>query len=287
MAHVGVETSAQLEIAAHMSPMRNAPIGIFDSGLGGLSVWHEIVQMMPAEDVLYLADSAYVPYGTRPRHEILNRSIAVAGYLVDQGVKLVVVACNTASAVAIDELREAYPDTTFVGLEPAVKPALGMSMTGRVGVLATPRTVSGDRLRVLIEHWADGVQVRTIAGNGMVELVEAGVLTGSEVDAVLAPILDPLLAEKCDVLVLGCTHYPFLRAAIQEYVGPAVRLIDSGHAIARRTLSLLQAAHMLHDRGEPGATTVNTTGNAAEAERVAQLLTGRELTVSHSDIPAS
>lgn len=263
---------------------RNAPIGIFDSGIGGLSVWQEITAMMPAENAIYIADSAFVPYGVRPPEEIRARSIAVAGFLIEQGAKLVVVACNTASAVAIDELRSAYPDVTFVGLEPAVKPALGMSMTGRVGVLATPRTVSGDRLRVLIEHWSDGVQVHSIAGNGMVELVEGGRLTGDEVDAIIGPILDPLLAEDVDVVVLGCTHYPFLRDAIQTYVGASVRVIDSGNAIARRTLSLLQAQRILHDRGQAGVLTMFTTGNASETTRVASKLLGREEVASHVDV---
>lgn len=267
-----------------MTAHHNAPIGIFDSGLGGLSVWREIAAMMPAEDVIYIADSAYVPYGVRPPEEIRERSIAVARFLIERGVKLVVVACNTASAIAIDDLRAAFPETTFVGLEPAVKPAVGMSMTGRVGVLATPRTVSGQRLRVLIEHWSDGVQVHSIAGNGMVELVEAGVLEGEAVNAVLRPVLDPLLADNVDVLVLGCTHYPFLRDAIQAYIGPDVRIIDSGNAIARRTLSLLQERHMLHDRGQPGSIAFTTTGDPADARRVVKVLVGRDLDVEHVDV---
>ncbi|MCO5216988.1 MAG: glutamate racemase [Thermomicrobiales bacterium] len=267
-----------------MTPDRNAPIGIFDSGIGGLSVWREIAAMIPAEQVRYIADSAFVPYGVRPPEEIRARSIAVAGFLIEHGVKLVVVACNTASAVAIDELRATFPQMQFVGLEPAVKPAVGMTMTGRVGVLATPRTVSGDRLRVLIEHWSDGVQVHTIAGNGMVELVEAGALGGEEVDRVIGPILDPLLAQDTDVLVLGCTHYPFLRDAIQTYVGTGVRVIDSGNAVARRTLSLLQHGHMLHERGKPGSIELFTTGDANDATRVVELITGRAMPVTHVDV---
>lgn len=279
-----MEAPAWLEVANGMNKPRNAPIGVFDSGLGGLSVWRELDVMIPAEKVLYIADSAYVPYGTRPPEEIRARSIAVTRFLIARGVKLVVVACNTASAIAIDDLRAKFPDTQFVGLEPAVKPAVGMSLTGRVGVLATPRTVSGDRLRVLIEHWADGVKVHSIAGNGMVELVEAGQLEGEKVNQVLAPILDPLLDLDVDVLVLGCTHYPFLRQAIERYVGPDVRVIDSGEAIARRTMNLLQTDRMLHERGVLGALTMFTTGNAAEASRVASQLLGREIAVEHVEL---
>lgn len=263
---------------------RNAPIGIFDSGLGGLSVWREIDVMLPSERFRYIADSAYVPYGVRSPEEIRQRSLNVAAHLIAQGVKLIVVACNTASAIAIDTLREAWPETQFIGLEPAVKPAVAMSMTGRVGVLATPRTVTGDRLRILIEHWADGVEVRRIAGNGLVELVEAGLTDGAAVEAVLAPMLDPLLKESCDVLVLGCTHYPFLRGAIERYVGPDVRVIDSGEAIARRTMSLLQAQQLLHDRGSRGTTLLETTGNPDDARRVAKHLTGVEFDVQRVEI---
>lgn len=265
-----------------MNAHRNAPVGVFDSGLGGLSVWRELDAMIPAEDVLYIADSAYVPYGTRSPEEIRARSIAVSGFLIERGVKLVVVACNTASAIAIDDLRTTFPDTQFVGLEPAVKPAIGMSLSGRVGVLATPRTVSGDRLRVLIENWSDGVKVHSIAGNGMVELVEAGNLEGDDVTQVLAPILDPLLQEDVDVLVLGCTHYPFLRSALEQYVGKDVRVIDSGEAIARRTMNLLQVDRMLHERGVLGSLTMFTTGDADAASRVASQLLGREIAVQHA-----
>ena len=269
-----------------MTPQRNAPIGVFDSGLGGLSVWRELDAMIPAEDALYIADSAYVPYGTRSPEEIRGRSIAVTQFLIDRGVKLGVVACNTASAIAIDDLRATFPEMKFVGLEPAVKPAVGMSLTGRVGVLATPRTVSGDRLRVLIEHWADGVQVHSIAANGMVELVESGVLLGEQVDTVLSPILDPLLEQQVDVIVLGCTHYPFLRDAIEAYTGPGVRVIDSGEAIARRTMNLLQADRMLHERGVLGSLNMFTTGDAEGASRVASKLLGRELEVLPADVQA-
>lgn len=267
-----------------MNVHRNAPVGVFDSGLGGLSVWNEIDQMLPAEDFLYIADTAYVPYGVRSPEEIRARSIAVAGFLIARGVKLVVVACNTASAIAIDDLRREFPEALFVGLEPAVKPALGMTMTGRVGVLATPRTVSGDRLRLLIETWSDGVKVHSIAGNGMVELVEAGMLEGDPVDQVLAPILDPLLEQQTDVIVLGCTHYPFLRPAIERYVGPDVRVIDSGNAIARRTMNLLQNARMLHDRGQLGWMKMFTTGDADHARRVTNQLIGRDFDVTHVDL---
>ena len=146
--------------------------------------------------------------------------------------------------------------------------------------------MAGDRLRVLIEHWADGVQVHSIAGNGMVELVESGSLSGPAVDAVLSPILDPLMEEHVDVLVLGCTHYPFLRQAVSSYVGPEIRIIDSGEAIARRTMNLLQEDRLLHERGELGWLQMYTTGDAESASRVASVLLGRDVRVEHRDIPS-
>lgn len=263
---------------------RNAPIGLFDSGVGGLSVYQEIRRMLPAEDVIYVADSAYCPYGTRQPDEIRARSEVIAGWLAAAGVKLVVAACNTASAMAIDHLRQHFPQLPFVGLEPAVKPAVAMSMTGRVGVLATPRTVIGDRLRVLIDHWAEDVEVRTIAGNGLVELVEAGTLHGEAVRRTLGPLLDPLLNERVDVIVLGCTHYPFLRSEIEAHAGDRVRVIDSGQAIARRTLSLLQANHLLHARGKVGSFRMVTTGSAVQTAQVSTMLLGAPVAVDHLDL---
>jgi glutamate racemase len=263
-----------------MMPPRtpDSPIGIFDSGFGGLSVYREVRQMLPTEDVIYVADGAYVPYGSRTPEEIIERSDRIARYLIDRGVKLVIVACNTASAYAIDVLRERYPAIPFIGLEPAVKPAVAQTITGQIGVLATPRTVSGERLHRLIERWAGGVTVNRVAGEGMVELVEAGVLEGPAVDSVIRPLLDQMLKVRCDVIVLGCTHYPFLRRPIMEYVGADVRVIDSGVAIARRALSLLQSSGVRREGGEAGSFRLLTTAPPEETSRVATALLGREIT---------
>jgi glutamate racemase len=259
----------------------DAPIGIFDSGFGGLSVYREVRAMLPFEDVIYVADSAYVPYGSRTPAEILERSDRIVRYLIDEGVKLVIVACNTASAVAIDHLRQKHPDLTFVALEPAVKPAVTMTQSGHVGVLATARTVSGDRLHRLIDRWASGVTVETVAGQGMVELVESGTLDGDEVRSVMAPLLDPMLESGVDVIVLGCTHYPFLRRAIRDYVGPSVRVIDSGVAVARRTLSVLQSAGLLREREDAGSFRLMTTAAEVENSRIASALLGRTVEAHH------
>ncbi len=253
------------------------PIGIFDSGLGGLSVYEEIRELLPSEDVIYFADSAYCPYGTRPPAEIDERSELISRMLLARGAKVIVVACNTASSVAIWHLREVFPGVSFIGLEPAVKPAVEQTKSGKVGVLATPRTVAGERLRWLIERYANGVEVHTVAATGLVELVEEGVLAGDAVQAALAPLLDPMLEAGVDEVVLGCTHYPFLRDEIERYMGPGVNVIDSGKAIARRTEFLLDGAGALTTRETPGTFTLLTSGDAAFVGDVAATLLGRKV----------
>jgi len=248
------------------------PIGMFDSGLGGLSVYREIRKHLPAEDVIYYADSAYCPYGTRTRSEIRHRCYAISRLLIEQGAKVIVVACNTATSMAIDFMRASFPQIPFVGLEPAVKPAAAITESGRVGVLATPRTVSGDRLRWLIETHASGAEVRTTPGNGLVELVEAGTLRGADVVDTIRPMLEPMLDAGVDVVVLGCTHYPFLRDEIQAFVGPDVAVIDSGAAIARRVGSVLRANDLMLTSELPGYFRLMTSAPEDEISRVASLL---------------
>lgn len=255
------------------------PIGLFDSGLGGLSVYREIRKHLPAENVIYYADSAYCPYGIRTHEEIRRRCHAISRLLIEQGAKIIVVACNTATSVAIDFLRASFPQIPFVGLEPAVKPAAAITNTGRVGVLATPRTVSGDRLRWLIETHASGAEVRTTPGNGLVELVEAGTLYGPEVVATIQPMLEPMLEAGVDVVVLGCTHYPFLRDEIQQFVGPDVAVIDSGAAIARRVASVLRANLLLNESDAIGTFQLRTSAPAEGISEVASLLLNENLPV--------
>jgi len=253
------------------------PIGMFDSGLGGLSVYREIRALLPVEDIIYYADCAYCPYGTRSPEEIRNRSRLIAGMLLEQGAKVIVVACNTASAMAIEDLRQSFPGVSFVGLEPAVKPAVKLTRSGKVGVLATPRTVTGERLRWLIETHGGGVEVRTVAATGLVELVEAGTLRGPEVRAALRPLLDPMLAVGVDVVVLGCTHYPFLRDEIEAYAGPGVTVIDSGLAIGRRTRQVLVDPGLLSSGFTHGRLQLLTSGEAESVRAVAESLIGEPI----------
>jgi glutamate racemase len=263
------------------------PIGIFDSGLGGLSVYREVRALLPHEDVVYYADSAYCPYGTRDPDDIRGRCRAISRLLIDRGAKIIVVACNTATSMAIDHLRARFPEVAFVGLEPAVKPAAALTRSGKVGVLATPRTVTGERLRWLIETHASGVEVRTIPGNGLVELVEAGTLEGDAVIDTLRPMLEPMREAGVDAVVLGCTHYPFLRATIEACMGPDVAVLDSGTAIARRTATFLEFHRMLNPSVLPGALTMLTSAPADGISHVASTLLATPVVAAQVEVSAS
>jgi glutamate racemase len=238
-----------------------APVAVFDSGLGGLWVLHEIRSHLPAEDLLYLADSDWCPYGPRPRDEVRERSVQVGRWLQDRGAKMLVVACNTASGAALEALREAL-EIPVVGMEPAVKPAVRDTRAGRIGVLATEGTLASERFaRLLRDHCAD-VQVVARPGTGLVEMVEGGRLSGDALRGVLEPVLAPFREAEVDTLVLGCTHYPFLASAIGEVLGPDVRLVDSAPAIARQTRRVLEERGLLAEGGE-GRVRVLTTGDPA------------------------
>ena len=257
-----------------------SPIGIFDSGLGGLSVLREIRSLLPAEDVVYYADCAHCPYGEQPSEAILARSLAITGVLVERGAKVVVVACNTASSVALSSLRAAYPGVLIVGLVPALKPAVAATRSGRIGVLATPRTVAGDLLAALIREHARGTEVHLVPAPGLVDLVESGETTGPRVEAALRPLLAPLLTRGVDTLVLGCTHYPFLRVAIRGLIGREVALIDSGEAIARRTREVLDGRALRRDQDRLGSLTLLTSGGAEDGGAVASRLLGEPVAVT-------
>ena len=216
--------------------MSDSPsIGIFDSGVGGLSVWREVVRQLPHEDTIYLADQAHMPYGARQLAEVRELSETITRFLLDRGAKAVVVACNTASAAALHHLRRTFPEVPFVGMEPAVKPAVERTHNGVVAVIATQATFQGELFASLVERYADDVQVLTQACPGLAEAVEAGALDAPETEALLRQHLPPLIEAGVDQLVLGCTHYPFLRPAIERIVGANVAVIDPAPAVARQT----------------------------------------------------
>lgn len=250
-----------------------APIGVFDSGVGGLSVLAELRRALPHEDFFYLADTAHVPIGARPDDEIRDLTARAVAAMHGRGVKAVVVACNTASAFSLAHLRSQY-DLPIIGLVPAVKPAVKATRTGVVGVLATPGTLRGTLLSDVIREFAGpaGVQVLQAVSTELVPLVEAGEANGERTRAILRQILQPLADAGADQLVLGCTHYPFLAGSIRAEFGDTFALVDSGAAVARHTRDVLAKAHLLNERTAGGAVHYCVTGDpAASLDVVRQL----------------
>ena len=244
-------------------------IGVFDSGVGGLSVLRAIRQQLPDEPFIYLADQAHVPYGQRSLEEVRSFSEGLTHYLLAQGCKLIVVACNTASAAALHHLRHTFPEVPFVGMEPAVKPAAEHTRSGIVGVLATPATFQGALYASVVERFAQGVNLMQHTCPGLVQQIEAGQLDGPETRSILEEALLPMLAEGIDTVVLGCTHYPFVIPLIREIAGPQVRVIDPAPAVARQVGRLLENQG-LHDLpGTPPRQRFLTTG---DPQRLAQML---------------
>ena len=225
--------------------MSGAPIGLFDSGVGGLSIWRQVVHALPSESLLYVADQANVPYGHRSADEIQANSLGIADYLVAQGCKAIVVACNTASAVALEPLRQRFSQLPILGLEPAVKPAVQLTRSGVVGVMATPATFQGQLYRATVGRYATAVQVVEQVCVGLAELVEQGDLEGPDCDARLMGYLQPMLDAGADTIVLGCTHYPFVIESIRRLVGPAMAVLDPAPAVARHLADVLGQAGLL------------------------------------------
>jgi glutamate racemase len=249
--------------------MTSAPIGIFDSGVGGLSVLRAVRELLPAEDLLYLADQAHVPYGPRPMEEVRSFSNAITEYLLSRGAKMIVVACNTASAAALHHLRQTFPDVPFVGMEPAVKPAAERTETGVVGVLATPATFQGELYASVVERFARGVMLLQNTCAGLVEEIEAGNLDGGETAKILEGAIKPMLAANIDTIVLGCTHYPFVIPLIQSIAGEDVRVIDPAPAIARQVQRLLEQHDLAAPHDRLGVTTLLTTGEISRLQQFA------------------
>jgi glutamate racemase len=248
------------------------PVGLFDSGVGGLTILREVRRQFPSEQCLYFADSRECPYGTKPVIEIQRRCETVVDFLLDRGAKTIMVACNAASVSALAHLRARY-SVPFVGIVPAVKPAAKLTRSGKIGVLTTPTTAGSEPLAQLIEQFAYGVSVKTQVCPGLVPLVEQGNVDGPEVRNLLDRYLSALLDAGVDVIVLGCTHYPFLGAQIAERCGPGVTLIDPADAVARQLGRVLDA-ESLAASGAGGATRYYTSGEASEFERVLTRLAG-------------
>jgi len=247
-------------------------VGVFDSGVGGLSVVRALIALVPSQSLLYVADNAHCPYGPRPASEIITFAQGITRYLLAQGCEVIVVACNTASAAALEPLREAFPETPFVGMVPAIKPAAALTQTGVVGVLATEGTLHGRLYEDIVERWAHGVRVVSRTCPGLVERVENGEESTSETEHILRACLAPLLAEGMDVLVLGCTHYPFLIPVLQRLLPERATIVEPSMAIAKQTRRVLAERGLLRTGGPPGTRRYAATGDPAALQRALDYL---------------
>jgi glutamate racemase len=263
---------------------RTAPIGVFDSGVGGLTILTALQRALPQEDFIYIGDTAHCPYGTRSEAEVVDLSLRACRFLVQRNVKLIVVACNTASQSALNILRATYP-VPFVGVVPAVKPAARITRSGRIGVIATNQAARAAYLQQLIDHFAEGIEVEAIGSPEMVTLAEQGEFDGPHVEEVVKRTLQPLLDKGVDVIVLGCTHFPALRPTIERLAGKRVQVIDSGAAIARRTYSILESEDFLHpDSSTRGNLEVWCSGEPEAFSKVASKLLGYPVTAQQTAI---
>ncbi|WP_208279788.1 glutamate racemase [Massilia oculi] len=249
----------------------DAPVGIFDSGVGGLSVLRHIQAQLPHEHLLYLADTGFAPYGDKPEHIVVERVLAIGDFLLAQGAKALVVACNTATVAAVRELRERHPGMPIVGVEPGLKPAASLTRSGKVGVLATERTLRGAKFLQLRDqiHLDSGAEFLLQPCVGLADQIEFGELDSAATSAMLERFIMPLLTQGADTLVLGCTHYPLVRASIERLLKdagrPDVALVDTGDAVARQLARLLAGAGLLRAQGNLPASLTGYTSASATA----------------------
>ena len=256
------------------------PIGVFDSGLGGLTVLREIRRLLPGEDLLYVADSAHAPYGDKSMAFIESRSIAITEFLLERGAKAIVVACNTATGAAAKLLRTRY-SVPLIAMEPAVKPAVERTRSGVVAVLATRQTLASHNFSVLLGRLETDADILLQPCPGLVERVEAGDLAGEGTRELLRGYLEPLLARGADTLVLGCTHYPLLTPLIQELVGPEVLILDSGMGVARQVRRRLSEAELLAPEARTGRAHFWTSAHPARMHALMARLWAGEVELAH------
>ena len=263
-------------------PSADAPIGIFDSGVGGLSVLRHVRALLPAEELLYFADSGFAPYGEKPEAVIVERVLAIAAFFLRFKVKAIVVACNTATAAAIAALRATYPGLQVVGVEPGLKPAASLTKTGTVGVLATPATLASDKFQKLQQQVTEstGKQFLAQACNGLADQIEKGELNSRETAMLVERYVAPLIRQQADTLVLGCTHYPFVQSLIEKAVanaGHSVTLVDTGEPVARQLQRLLLQHGLLRAGRAAGPLSAYTTGSRTALSSAFRVLLGLEV----------
>jgi glutamate racemase len=268
----GISEGRQLRLLGRLETLSDSrPIGLFDSGLGGLAVLKEVQRQWPTENILFFADQGRLPYGPRPTSEIRFFAEQITNFLLAHQAKVIVVACNTASAAALAHLRQTFPNVPFVGMEPAVKPAAEQTQSKVVGVIATQSTCQSEVFSSVVERFAKDVKVLPQACPGLVTQVEAGEFDSSKTNALLHEYLDPMLAAGIDSLVLACTHYTFLTTAIQQVVGPNVRIIDPAPAVAK------QAGRVIEFNDSPKILSVQAFTTGTDPSALATQLLGQSL----------
>jgi glutamate racemase len=258
-------------------------VGVFDSGVGGLSVLSRIRQYLPGEHLLYVADSAYLPYGCKTSAEVQRRCLLVSEFLLNQGIKALVIACNTATSVAVQTLRDEL-DIPVIGMEPPVKPAVHSSKGGVVGVLATSGTLNSDKFNRLKSRFAVQAELIVQPCPGLVELIEQGDLQTDQISRLLASCLQPLLDKGVDTLVLGCTHYPFVLPLIRQIAGDGISIVDTGDAIARELKRQLHTCRLLSEKHQGGNVQFWSTGDIAVVQPVMSRLWHEQLSLNNLDL---
>ncbi|MCR2746257.1 glutamate racemase [Limnobacter parvus] len=255
-----------------------ARVGVFDSGVGGLSVLQALLTLLPEEKFDFVADERYLPYGDKPQHEIIERVLSLSNWLRKQGCKAMVVACNTATAAGASQARAMHANWPIVGIEPAVKPASLMTQTGVVGILATTNTVASERFKTLVERFDPLAQVIAQPCPGLVQLIETTPMPHAEIEVLLKPVVDDLLQKRADVIVLGCTHYPFVADIISRLAGPGVSVIETGMPVARQLKARLESTNSLNTQlnAESDLDRVRfyTTGDSVDFKRKLLALLG-------------
>lgn len=254
-------------------------IGIFDSGVGGLSVLREIHALLPAQPVLYFADQGHVPYGSRQIEEVRAFARGITRYLLGQGAQLIVIACNTASVAALKILRDEFPQIPFVGMEPAVKPAAEQSLSRKIGILATEATFQTAMYASVVDRFAHGVTLMEDPCPGLVSQIEKGNLAGKETRAILTRALEPMVNAGVDTIVMGCTHYPFVIPLIHELAGSQLRIIDPAPAVARQVRRVLEANNLLNPGSDVAMVRFVTSGDVAQFQQALHSLIGVEAPV--------
>lgn len=258
-------------------------IGVFDSGVGGLWVLKHLEQEIPDYNYIFFGDQGHVPYGVKSLDEIKIYSEEITKFLINKGCKIIVIACNTASAAALKYLREKFPDILFVGMEPAIKKAVEMTTTGVVGVLATPATFDGELYNSVVERFAQNVEIHKDTCPGLVERIEKGDFDGNETRTILENALKPMLIDGIDTVVLGCTHYPFVIPAIKAIVGSEVNVIDPTPAIVRQVSHLLADSGLISKTKEEKKISIFTSGDGIDIKIILEKLFSKDINVTKVD----